>query len=577
MPLNRCIVAARLADPGLRPLVERRLAAIRDFFAPLGAGLRVEGWFADDRLLLASIDVASEGGATAETGLSRAEADGDRIRWWGEALPAPLRSVGALLGAGDAVLRTIDRCTVAAAVDSERLRVVTGAGAPSLLYAAALDGIEAWSTHATAASLVARGGAEVDPLRIPELLALGACVGDHAHLRGVTALGVATVIDAPAAGGATTTRTFFPRAERWAAPERPLEHAETALLETLDARLREVALPYVALTAGRDSAVAAAALKRLGRPFSTFTWGHEDWGEVREARRRAEILGVPHEARDADYRDGIEALERGLAEVRWTEGVAHLAGWGSPRWPSDMGAVVTGAGAEVGRAYYYAWCVQTRTRPRAADLAATLQAHTRLEHASGEARGLLRDSLVGWFEAAPREGWEALDVFYVEERMGRWGHAHLSRTAAPWVAAFPVPEVARALLALPRAERLRMAFHEHMTAGLGFDLPAVPAQRPAAGVPAVARRAKLALDRARARRAAPQPWFLAHLWDTRADLRDHVADGTAHPLIADALGADWVRRTRDGFLAGERFATERALAAAGVAAYAEAVGDLRVA
>jgi len=515
-------------------------------------------------MAIATIDVASEGGA-AHTEVVRPQVEqlqDRRLEWWGEDPPAALATAAGVLDATDEQLEALDRSTVIAAADDHRLRVVTGTAAPALVYAANQGGIEVWSTHATAASVIATGTAHLNPARVAEILGVGACVGAHAHLTGVRSISVATVIDNGAERG------YYARTERWARVERPLQAAEDALLATLDGRLKGSQHPYVALTAGRDSAVAAAALARLGRPFATFTWGDEAWGEVVEARRRAQILDVPHQANDADYRDGIAALERGLAEVRWTEGIAHLAGWGAPRWPTDMSAIVTGAGAEVGRAYYYAWCVRTRSEPAPRHLARILGAHTRLGHASHDAQATLRNTLEAWFERAPRRGWEALDVFYTEERMGRWGHAHLSRTQAPWVTAFTVPDVARALLSIPREDRLRMAFHEHMTAGLGFTLPAVPAQRP--GGPAIARRAYQTLNRIRASRQPAQPWFLNHLWDTRPDLHDHVDDALSHPLLTGALGEDWAIKTRAGLRRGERFPTERALAAAGLAVYAQA-------
>ena len=65
-------------------------------------------------------------------------------------------------------------------------------------------------------------------------------------------------------------------------------------------------------------------------------------------------------------------------------------------------------------------------------------------------------------------------------------------------------------------------------------------------------------------------------WERHRVLHSWIADtALTSPLLADALGAEWLADLRRRFLAGERDAEELARWAAGPVALAEALRELR--
>ncbi len=487
---------------------------------------------------------------------------------FGERLPDHLATAEALLAASDAELRALDGFHAAiAATPDGRVRVVGGAGAPRTWFASG----DAYATTAAAAALLGGGPAAVDPGALPELIALGACLGERTHLRSVRALPIATVVDLPAG----EERTFWPRGERWAAvDEREAGDAGwRALLDTLDRRVRGERAPWLAVTAGRDSPVVAAAAQELGLEMRTFTWGEEHWPDVAGGRAVAQAYGLEH--RHQPLRDVHDAdAARGLAirEALWADGAAALGGYALPTLPGDMSVMVTGAGAEVARAYYYHWAARSRPRPRRRDLIATLGP---LERVPASHREVVRGSLEQWFDGAAavgHPGWTALDVFYAEERMGRWGRARVARHPSALLTPFPSPEVARALVSLPFDNRMTLAWHRRVATAV-----ALPAQRDQRrGIPAPLRR--LASSLRRSGPAEPAPWPAAGVWDRLPELREWVLEGPlSAPLLLDALGEDWIASIRAGLLAGTAPGSDQALLAAAAMVVNARLGELKLA
>src|SRR3954447_13288554 len=65
---------------------------------------------------------------------------------------------------------------------------------------------------------------------------------------------------------------------------------------------------------------------------------------------------------------------------------------------------------------------------------------------------------------------------------------------------------------------------------------------------------------------------MAAAWPRRPRLRAWIADDVLRrPVLGAAMGEEWMRRLRGGFLRDERGATEQALAAAGLAALEDAL------
>lgn len=555
---------------GPRTEVERRRARLARFLAPLECTWNTR-WSGE----LALISWTSPPNTSAPPSPPPHGGDPPATgeRWtWGERLPAALDGPAKLLAASDAELRALDGSHVCFAVVGGRARVVTGGGGPGGCFAAADDRVEAWATSAAGASLLGCDRLAIDVQALPTLLALGAQLGETTHVAGVTAVAPGVRIDLES--GAPGERiAYWPRGERWA----PLPAADAdaaareALLETLDARLSREPAPWLALTAGRDSPVLAAACALLGRPVVCFTFGDEDWPDVAGARAIAEQMGLEHRHHALGSLPEADVPAEADRDARWFDGLAGVGPVGPPELPAAMSAMVTGAGAEVGRAYAYQAVARSRRHPRVKHLVETLDPGGRLQGAPTAAQASAAAALRSWLEApGVPAGWRALDALYVEHRVGRWGTARVPRThPGPVLAPFSAPPVARALSALPLDDRLAVAFHRRLIAEVAPGVALPPMQTQRRGVPAPLRRAAAALRGGAALGASPWPW--AGPWHARPSLRAWVADDLlADPRLTEWLGPEWATELRAGFEADDARHVERALLVAGLVLFARA-------
>ena len=480
---------------------------------------------------------------------------------FGEPPPATLD----VLAADEHALRRYEGGGAALAFTADRARLVAGGGAPALVYAAEGDEVAVWSTHAVAAVYVATGAAEVDPAALPEQMA-AEFVGDERSLvAGVRALAAAAYVDLSATRA--QEGCYWPAADRWRLidPADAHGHVERHLLRGLSERLAGVERPFVGLTAGYDSRVAALALRELGMSFEGYTWGPRDSEDVTGGAEAAEALGMPHRHLAFDSWDSDEALRRTRATARWTEGAIHV-GFGDIAWPSGMRSFVTGAGGETGRCFYYG--DRAREVPPA-DLARVVSdpLADRIAGARPEAIEALHERVRGWVAAAERtglSGWRVLDVVYAEQRVRRWLRGMVPHLPAPMVGAFTAPEVQRGLVSLADGDRATDGFHRRFIADRRPDLLPQPAAGGTAG------RRPLWRVAGRLRRTR-----LDGEWTGRPEYRDWIADGVlGSDLAARGMGERWCRRTRSRFYAGDAVAVERALWLGGPVALAEALSDL---
>ena len=503
-------------------------------------------------------------GANVAAGVVRYDARAeplDEPLAFGEPLPAGL-SGARLADADPAALRALDGAGAALAIEDTRAAIVSYAGGPGTLFSASCGPIDAWSTHAVAAAWLAHGTARVDPAALPEQLAAEFVGGERSLIAGARALPQAVRIVAGDDGARRTD--YWPAAERWAAlPEdEAAAHAEEHLLATLGRRAAAFEAPHVSLTAGLDSRVAAVALRELGVRARAFTWGEGDWDDVRGGAELAERLGIAHELIGVEWLEDDEAMREADRQVRWTEGAAPV-GFARLAWPEELGCFVTGAGGEVGRAFYYAAAPEPG---RAEDTFVDLLA-PRLAGARDDAVRELAATLRQWVEharALAPDDLRALDVVYGEQRVRRWLRGMLPRLAAPMIPAFATPEVARGLMSLPLADRTTDGFHR------SFLERRAPELLPAAAAPTRGRRLRLPWRRSR------EPAFLAERWDEHPRFRDWISDEVlASPLLTEPLGERWAARTRTRFLRGDGAAERVVLAAAAPVALDRALGELR--
>jgi hypothetical protein len=482
---------------------------------------------------------------------------------FGEPLPG---GIGSLLDAEPESLRALDGAGAALEIEPARAGIVAYAGGPGTLYSASCGPIDAWSTHAVAAAWLALGQARVDPAAIPEQLAAEFVGGERCLIERVRPLAQAVRVVADGEGAHLTD--YWPLGERWAAlPEdEAAAHAEQHLLETLARRARAFgAEPHASLTAGLDSRVTAVALREAGIAPRGFTWGEPDWDDVRGGAEVARRLGLEHELVGIEWLDDAEAMREVDRQVRWTEGGVPV-GFARLAWPADMHCFVTGAGGEVGRAFYYD-DAEEADGGWPEDLIVEVVT-SRLPDARLEALQELTATLNLWVSAtvaAGFPGFRALDVIYGEQRVRRWLRGMLPRLAAPMVPAFATPEVARALASLPLADRMSSGFHRGFLERRAPELAGPVVEPP----PRPPRRLRLPW-----RREAP-PSFLGRRWDEHPGFHDWVAEGVlGSPLLVEPLGERWANRTRERFLARDGDAERMALSAAGPVALAEALKEL---
>lgn len=574
---------------GERGEVAARVERLQRWLAPLGCTW-TSLWSADVLLVRWGAGGVAPAAARGEELTTRSVAS------WGEALPPALTDTGALLAAGDRELRALDGSHALFALgEGGRARVVSGAGGPSGLFGAAgadeRGGCEAWATSAGAAALLGLGALRLDVDALPALLAFGSLFGEATHVRGVRAVGPGVRIDL-APGEPVRRGEYWPRAERWAPlPEAGADAAaRTALLETLGRRLPLERAPWLALTAGRDSPVLAAAIALLGLGTPTFTFGEPDWPDVAGARAIAERMGLAHHHHALGALPEADVPAEADRDARWFDGLAGVGPTGPPALPAAMSAMVTGAGAEVGRAYAYQAVARSRPRPRTEHLVQALDPPGRLPGAPPEAVAAATAALRAWLEEPGLpDGWRKLDALYVEQRVGRWGTARISRThPGPVLAPFSSPPLARALSALPLDDRLAVGFHRRLVAEVAPDVALPPMQVQRRGVPAPVRRLASAARAghgpratvaALAGRPAPapfSPWPWAYVWHARPALRTWVADDLlADPCLTGWLGAPWAGALRTGFQQDDARHAERALLVAGLVLWARAAADLR--
>jgi hypothetical protein len=476
---------------------------------------------------------------------------------FGEPLPAELAGGDALLDAEPLTLRALDGAGAALATGAGRAAIVGYAGGPGTLFAASCGPIDAWSTHAVAAAWLAHGEATVDPDAVPEQLAAEFVGGDRSLIARARALPNAVRIVVDDEGARLTD--YWPLAERWAPlpADQAAAHAERHLLATLERRAAAFPERHVSITAGLDSRVVATALRELGIAARAFTWGESDWDDVRGGGEVAGQLGLPHERVAVEWLDDAEALREVDRQVRWTEGAVPV-GFARLAWPEGMRCFVTGAGGEVGRAFYYA---DARRQGDPGDVLADLLL-PRLPR--GDAADRLGGTLRGWVrdaQAAGYSGLGTLDVVYGEQRLRRWLRGMLPRLAAPMIAAFATPEVARGLASLRFEERVASGFHRGFLERYAPELLPPPEER---------------------RRGARLPWrrratpsFLGARWDEHPGFRDWITEEVLRsPLVVEPLGERWAARTRERFLAGDGDAERVVLAAAAPVALASALEEL---
>lgn len=572
MSLATCVFWVRVADPALRPVVERRVDRVRRFYEGVDVCRLRSVWIAGDTLVGEVAVTPVDAALTVPPRDLDAQAG---VLAWG-ADPGALTPAG-IVNADNLTLRDLPGPSAVIAWDHGVSLIAGGWGATSL-YRAASDGVEVHASHAAAAAILAHDHPRVDGSQIADLAVCGFMVGSGVPIAGVTAHPLSTVLRSGA--GPVVRSTSWSARERWQPvdPDEAYALTERALLDHLS-RVAADGSVDVGLTAGLDSAVVLAALRHLGVPARTLTWGDEAWPDVAGARANALALGFPHRMVPIEPLTSEAALSEMRGAARWTDGMAALTPFGRIAHDRRVDLLLTGAGGETGRAFYYRWEARNRPRPTVQQVVACLRfdAHFLSRCSTDALDGTHRRISGGLEEAAVtgRSGWQVADVFYSEQRGARWGRSVLPRTSGRLVGAFSHPDVQRGLASLPLADRTGDGFHRRfLAAHAPAVLPTTTSTSQRAHVPAVVRRL-VAGRRRRHVDFGDQRWPLANAWVGHTALKEWLIDeALATPPITQGLGDHGVRELCRRVSVDDAEGTRSALSLIGVQLLDAAFDDL---
>ena len=435
-----------------------------------------------------------------------------------------------------------------------------------------------WSNRPVAALRFAGLRAEADPDAWRRMAACDWAMGDRTPYRGVSVVPAATRITADRDGvrrSSLDVLTELVRHRRDPLTPASLEVTATALAEVAaSVSAAWPGVPVLSLSGGRDSRLVVAAFAAAGRPFGLKTYGG-DPGEVETARQLVGLLptGTEHEVTTpAAQRPGRRrggAYERARQWHDVAEGLrpsTYLRSSAPRRLLRHDPPLVAGIGGEFGHAPGYPDDVeqleQLPLERRLDAYARSLQAKVTLPRGvAADAVAAAEQQIRAVVDHAAERGVtdaKALDWFYADERLRRWGMAGES---AGRVLPLLVGEFVSAALGLTTAQSRASALHTALIerlvpawAGIAYhsatlrqrqavqqqrlweesdaDLLADVVQQPddwgdAFDVP----RVQSIWRRARAGKAAPRDELLLQRVVWRAAFTDHLAALNAEPAV----------------------------------------------
>jgi hypothetical protein len=329
---------------------------------------------------------------------------------------------------------------------------------------------DAFATRAMAAVALAGVAPRVERDAVVQAVTWQVVAGSGELLADADACEEGTLVDLTAGG--VRTATIVPLGERLAPGPAPAIAEFRELLGTAVRRASSVPAARLALTAGRDSVLAASCLAEAGGSIPTYTLGYRGYPDSRGAHAVATALGWPHQTvqvRDARGRklsrrrdpDGGVDGDPGQWLTRfapWGEGLQlpRDALSGHIRWSGPPFTSLTGHSGEVGRAFY--WGDPPDTDPVEAMVDGWPGTHL-----PDRARQQFRDAMQVEVQVAidSGRGDAALDLVYVRRQRCWFDHAGLpDAPVANVLPQFLSAAVCRALINVPREQRLGSLFFD---------------------------------------------------------------------------------------------------------------------
>lgn len=361
-----------------------------------------------------------------------------------------------------------------------------------------------WSNRPEAALAFAGMPARPDEVGWQHIAVADELFGEVTAYEGVRAVDAATTIEWDGRDGRRTVQAFD-TVSSWVCPhpERQARELIEIAAHDLEAVAHSVARlyperPVVDLTGGRDSRLVAAAFLASGVDVTLHT--HDALpGDLEVARELVALL--PDVQRDSIEHRIEHVVTGGIAAPRPWAALASATGWHAfaeglrpfsylhyPP-PEHLDAprplAIGGAGGEVAHGYYYPRDLDAlRQLPEAAMLEMFAESivarHAPATGAQPNAREQLRRHLAATLrDIAARGHREAavLDVFYLRERIRRWGSTgERPGVVSPLLAT----SFMRACLALTPQQRTANVVHRELTRRLAprwADVPYYPAER----------------------------------------------------------------------------------------------------
>ncbi len=232
----------------------------------------------------------------------------------------------------------------------DRLQVLNDPFGIQALYVSDCGDRSYVSTCATA--LARHLGAVPDPLGAALFLRTGRQFGPVTHWQGIRRLDPATLVSFTGAKPTTTTywRPSIDQRVRSMSLQETADFCAYTLLSTIERYLHGEPCVIADLTGGFDSRLVAAALVRLGIPFTAQTSGESETVDVRLAREVARAGGIEwhQEELSPDWRPCREALWSALG---WGDGSLEILQLSQVLWRQRLrahscGLLLTGGGGE---------------------------------------------------------------------------------------------------------------------------------------------------------------------------------------------------------------------------------------
>ena len=330
-------------------------------------------------------------------------------------------------------------CVVRLDLEADRIDVLTDPiGVVQVFYGRRGDAAVVSSSARAVASALELDA--LDPLAISAFLALGWAVERRTFHAGVGALSGGSLHEIGAGG--VRSRQHFGSSTTARRGARPSQRADLARqLVGLSAEAVRAGGPVrCALTAGRDTRVMAALLRRASVTATYYTSGEAESTDLVIARELAERFGLAHEPEPDIDPDEVSAAQTSRF-IRQNDGLASLVQLVDyidlDRPVHELGITFWGVGGEIGRAGSGLLNNVAPNLPVGSRLATVQRRLLRLKIDDAglltqSGGGLVLGFLDRFIDERRREGWptrEVSEAFYTFERVASWGATGPRRAA----------------------------------------------------------------------------------------------------------------------------------------------------